>query len=84
MRVTFYEVNVDGDEGIEGAVAAATLDEAKEVRAGCQYPYGRVTKIVTPDLPVRQLIKAIFNRVGYAEAYQDVLPAKAERKRESE
>lgn len=84
MKLTFYIVNVDGADGMEGEIATTTLERARTVRRAQSHPYGEVTKIVTSDLPLRDLAVAIFNREGYSAESVRVLPPVPERRRDDD
>lgn len=75
---TIYLVTCE--DAIEHQIACATLKEARQVsrdvRGGGD---GTIYRVEVPNMPVRELLCAAFNRTGFVAGRQEIKPrARAE------
>jgi len=65
----FYTVKFE--DAMDHSIAFATLREAREAAKGLDpkapHDDGWITKHVVVNLPIRQLMAALYNRKGYCE-----------------
>jgi hypothetical protein len=65
----FYLVSGEMD-----TIACETLEMAKSVRRLMSFPYGAVTQVEVPDLPIRQMLCAVYNHQGFASVQTEIIP----------
>ena len=72
MKLYFVELNDDVDTG-RGGRAFATKKEAMEFRRDLYWPDGEVRAVTLANMPMRELMAALWNGSGYGSGDSKVV-----------